>query len=118
DEFVRKEWNREPHVGETPFSVIRDVTKFSRRARELMAAAAPLVSKNRSEFERWNNDIHCVDLMTAFYAEKVKAAELVLRHGYSKDIADMEKADVHMANSLEHFKALTRLTEKSYRFAN
>jgi hypothetical protein len=118
DEFVQKEWNKEPHVGETPVSVIRDVQAFSAGALKAMDAAAALVTKNRDEFERLRNDIRCSDVMNAFYAAKVKAAELVLRHGFSKDLADMEKADAHMAQSLAHFKELTRLTEKTYRFAN
>ena len=32
DEYVQKEWNHEPHVGETPESIIAEVLRFSSNA--------------------------------------------------------------------------------------
>jgi hypothetical protein len=118
DEFVRKSWNKEPHQGETPESVVAAVLRFSSNAVASVESAAPLVTRNRDEFERLRNDMHCIRAMSENYAAKVKAAELVLRYGYSKDVSDMEGAEAALARSLTHFETLTRLTEKTYYFAN
>ncbi len=117
-EYVEKEWKKQPHVGETPPSVISEVQDFSAKAVAEIDAAAPLVTKNRDEFERLRNDVRCIRAMAESYAAKVKAAELVFRYDYSKDIADMEKAAGFLSESLKHFEELTQLTEKTYRFAN
>lgn len=118
DEFARKAWHGEPHEGETPVSIIREALDFSRRAVEAVEAAAPRVTKNRAEFERFRNDVHCIRAMTEHYAGKVEAALHVLRHQYSRDIADLEKAVAPMEASLAAFRRLTALTEHTYRAAN
>ena len=56
DEFVKKEWNHEPHTGETPDSIIADVLAESSNAVAAADSAGPLVTKNRDEFERLRND--------------------------------------------------------------
>jgi hypothetical protein len=117
-DYVQKEWNHEPHEGETPPSIIREALDFSQRAVEAAEAAAPLVTKNRAEFERLRNDAYCIRAMSECYAAKVGAAAHVLRYNYSHDIADMEQAQTDLAASFERFQKLTALTEKSYHFAN
>jgi len=118
DDYVRKEWDRQAHTGETPESVIRDVLNHSARATESIEAAWALLTKNKDEFDRLRNDIHCLRAMSESYGAKVKAAEFVLRYQHSKDIKDMEKAEELLANSLKPFAKLTWLTEMGYRFAN
>ena len=81
-------------------------------------AAEAEVTKNRAEFERLRNDIHCIRAMSEHYAAKVNAALLVLRYQHSRDIADMERAANFLAESVEHYRALARLTEHTYDFAN
>jgi hypothetical protein len=117
-DYVQKEWNKEPHVGETPVSIVREVLDYSQRAVESAEAAAPLVTKNREEFQRLRNDVLCIRAMSENYAAKAKAAEFVLRYEYSKDIKDMEAAAELLSESLTHYETLTRLTAKTYRFAN
>ena len=51
------------------------------------------------------------------WAAKVNAAIYVLRYNYSKDIADMKKAEEYLAESLEHYRKLTELTKDTYLFA-
>jgi hypothetical protein len=121
DEFVRKEWNKEPHVGETPETVIADCLKFSSNA---VASVASVLSgpsratKNLAEFERLAADIKTTQLLVENYAAKTKAAQLVLRHGYSKNLSDMEAAETAIADSLVTFTALTKNTATTYHFAN
>jgi len=118
DEFVRKEWNKEPHIGETPRSVIADCLRFSSNAVALLEQATSHVTKNRDEFNRLSNDLQCIQLMVHNYGAKVRAAELVLMHSYSKDIAHMEAAARALAESVEWFAKLTELTKDKYHFAN
>ena len=81
-------------------------------------AAEPLVTKNRAEFERVRNDVHCIRAMSENYAEKAEAAMCVLRYGYSMDVSDMEAAEGHLAASLEYYRQLVALTKDTYDFAN
>src|SRR5688500_15005269 len=56
--------------------------------------------------------------MSQNYAAKANAAIYVLRYQHSNEIADMEKAAEQLAESLEHFRTLTKLTSGTYHFAN
>jgi len=118
DEYVKKEWNHEPHVGETPPSIIREVLSCSSNAVVAADAAEPFVTKNRDEFERLRNDVHCIQAMAENYSAKVQAAELVLRYNYSHDIHDMEHAATFLAESLADFQKLVALTKTTYHYAN
>jgi len=118
DEYVKKEWNHEPHTGETPPSIIAESLLYASNAVAAAAAAGPLVTKNRGEFERLQNDALCIQAMCENYAAKVNAAALVLRYGYSHDPADMEKAGQYLAASLADYEKLVGLTKSTYHFAN
>jgi len=118
DEFVKKEWNHEPHNGETPDTIIADVLDESSNAVMAADAADPLVTKNRDEFERLRNDTRCIQAMAENYSDKVKAAEMVLRYGYSHNLQDMQRAEAYLAESLADYRKLTALTEATYRYAN
>jgi hypothetical protein len=118
DEFMRKETNHEPHVGETPETVRRQVLESSYAAVEDIDFAAPFVRNNREEFRRLRDDVYSLRLLSAFYSSKVQAAERVVRFDYSKDAADLEKGGKALGETLEAFRLLTALTETNYRFAN
>ncbi|MBN1362738.1 MAG: hypothetical protein JW993_19220 [Sedimentisphaerales bacterium] len=116
--YAKKEWTHQEHEGETPPSVIEDASRFAAQAVAAIEKAAPLVTRNREEFERLRNDIHCIQLVSRNYEEKVRAAMLVLRYGYGRDRQDMEKAATHLAKSLEIYRQLTERTAGTYRYAN
>lgn len=118
DDYAAKEWRHAPHVGETPPQVVDEVLEFSQRAVAAMDAAAAEVTLNREEFERLRNDVRCIRAMSESYAEKVRAALLVLRYRESRDPQDLAAAEPHLARSLEAYRELVRLTEHAYRFAN
>ncbi|NOS72339.1 MAG: hypothetical protein HOP33_20745, partial [Verrucomicrobia bacterium] len=118
DEYVRKEWNKEPHVGETPESVIAACLASSINAIASASDAESRVTKNRAEFERFSNDLDTIREMATYYHQKTSAAELVLRYGYSKDIKDMETAAGHINLSYQYFQILTNRTIHAYHFAN
>lgn len=118
DAYVKKEWAGQAHEGETPVSVIEDASRFADQAVAAIDKAAPLVTKNRDEYERLRNDIHCIQLVSQNYAEKVRAALLVLRYDLSRDQQDMHKATAHLEKSLKVYRALAERTAKTYRYSN
>lgn len=116
-EYAEKEWNGQPHVGETPVQVADEVVLHGKKA---VAAIEEVqqITKNKDEFSRLKNDMYCYNAMAGFYAEKVRAALWVLRYKYSNDITDLEKAVPLLQKSLDHYIQLVKLTENSYRYAN
>ena len=117
-DYADKEWAHQPHEGETPVSINREVREFSKRAVEEIEAAAPNVTKNREEFNRLRNDMYCIQAMSENYASKAEAALAELRYQHSHDIADMEQACRYLATSLDQYRKLAALTKDTYRFAN
>jgi len=117
-EYARKEWTGQRHAGESPVTVIEAAAGHASRAVTAIERASPLVMQNRDEFARLRNDIHCIQLISRNYEEKVRAALLVLRYSYSRDRQDMQKAAVHLEKGLEIYRALAERTAHSYRYAN
>jgi hypothetical protein len=117
-EYAKKEWAGQKHEGETPLSVIEDASRFAVQAVEAIEKATPLVTKNRDPFERLRNDMHCIQLVSRNYEEKVRAAMLVLRYDFSRDKQDMQKAVMHLESSLEIYRTLAERTARTYRYAN
>jgi hypothetical protein len=117
-EFAAREAQGLPHEGETPPQIVTEVADFSARAVAAIDAAAPLVTKNREEFARLRNDIRCIRELSLSYGAKASAALAVLRYDYSHDLAQMERAAQLLAESLDHYRALTALTKDTYRAAN
>ena len=117
-EYALKEWNNEPHEGETPPQIIREVLDYSQQAVDEIEAAAPHVTRNQEEFARLRNDMHAIHAMCEHYAEKVEAAMLVLHYDYSHGLADLEQAADRLEKSVEAYERLAALTKDTYRYAN
>jgi hypothetical protein len=117
-EFAERAWKTQPHEGETPVSINAEVLAFSAQAVAAIEAAAPLVTKNHEEFARLRNDVHAIRAMSQNYVAKTDAAMAVLRFHYSRDLADMERAEQALSDSLGHFRALAALTRDAYTAAN
>ena len=116
--YAEKEWKGEKHVGETPTQIIEEVVKHGEKAVEAIDKASTHIKKNKDEFERLKNDIYCYNAFANYFAEKVKAALLVLQYKYSKNIQDLENAVPHLEKSVEYFEKLTELTKNTYLYAN
>ena len=58
-EYVEKEWKRQPHVGELPLDIVQQVIEHGDRAVAAVDAAGEKVTRNKDEFERLRNDMHC-----------------------------------------------------------
>ena len=117
-EYAAKEWNHQPHIGETPVKVASDIVTEGHLAVAAIDEAAPGVTKDKAEFDRLKNDMYCYNAMANSYAAKAKAALWVLRYKYSDNVADLEKALPELETSLKYFKDLVKLTETSYLYAN
>ena len=117
-EYVEKEWNRQPHVGETPPQVIKEILESSKQAVDAIDTALPMVKKNQEEFHRLRNDIHCIRAMSEFYAYKANAAARVLRYQHSEQLSDLLEAIEWLEKSLMSYRRLCELTKDRYRYAN
>lgn len=117
-EYAKKEWNHEPHVGETPPQIIAEITQHGKLAAEAIDKAEASVTKDKEEFLRLKNDMHCYKAFADFFSEKVKAAMLVLRYSYSNDISDLDKALPHLEESIRQYELLVSLTKDTYLYAN
>jgi hypothetical protein len=116
-DWVRKEWEHQPHEGETPIGVAEEVMQSAIRAVAAAEAAGPGVTRNRDEYERFLNDMRCIEQQYRYYNAKTRAAALVLRYGYSHDPADLRQALPLLRESLDHYRRLVDLTDKTYREA-
>ncbi len=117
-EYMNKEWNKQPHVGETPPQLISEAVAHGNAAVAAIDKAASKVGKNKEEFNRLKNDMYCYQAFANFFSEKVQAAMLILQYTYSNKIADLEDAIPHIEKSLEYYQQLVNLTKDAYLYAN
>lgn len=117
-EYVEREWKKEPHVGELPLDIIAQAVAHGDKAVAAIDAAAPSVTKNKEEFARLQNDMHCYREFAYAFNLKVKAAKLVLDYQWGKELARLDEAIPLMEQSLEHYRKLVALTEDHYLYAN
>jgi len=117
-DYAEREWANQPHAGETPPQIIREILDFSASAVAGLDFAAPRVTKNADEFARLRNDAACIRAMAQNYSAKANAALSVLRYAHTHAAADMADAERFLAESLEHYRTLARLTTGTYRYAN
>jgi len=118
EDYAKKAWTGQVHEGETPVTVIEETTRRAQLAVESIEKAVPLVTRNQAEFQRLRNDMHCIHLMSQTYAEKVRAAILVLDYGFSRKQQSMRQAQVHLEKSLDIYRDLATRTSQTYRYAN
>jgi hypothetical protein len=117
-QYAEKEWKHQPHEGETPVAVIREVREEGRLAVAAIEKAAAGVKGNRAGFDRLRNDMYCYKALADCYAAKAEAALSVLRYKYSNDTGDLRKALRLLGVSVDAFRELTRLATPAYRYAN
>lgn len=117
-DYMNKEWNKQPHVGETPPQLIAEAVAHGNAAVAAIDKAASKVSKNKDEFNRLKNDMYCYQAFANFFSEKVQAAMLILQYTHSSKIADLENAIPHIEKSLQYYQQLVNLTKDTYLYAN
>lgn len=124
DDYMKKEVNREPHLGETPYDCVEEVSAHAKRALALCEAVIKAEGEDREELNRLYTDAQAVYSMTISYCRKIEAAMEILRYKYTMDekcrgdITFLEKAEQKMAESLKEYKKLAALTQETYLYAN
>ena len=61
-EYVEKEWKKQPHVGELPLDIVAQVVEHGDKAVAAIDKAAAAVTRNKEEFGRLQNDMHCYQM--------------------------------------------------------
>lgn len=124
DDYVKRELSGEPHFGETPVEMTEDVLEFSKKALDEILLAKAGITKNEEEFARYVTDIEAIRLICENYAKKIDAAVNVLTYKYTMDeelkgnLSLLEEAEKDLKESLEIYRKLAALTEKTYLYAN
>jgi hypothetical protein len=117
DSYVRNEWEHKPHEGDTPIAAAAAALNWATKAVAAAEAAGPFVSKDRAEYDRILNDTRAMEAQYRYYDAKTRSAALVLRYGYSHDVKDLQAALVLLKQSLDHYRHLVEITDKTYREA-
>jgi len=117
-QYAEKEWNNQPHAGETPPRIIYEVKEHGRKAVTAIEMAGSTVTRNKEEFARLKNDMYCYQALANHYAAKAEAALFVLRYKYSNKLGDLESAMSLLKESVDSYKKLVTLTKGSYLYAN
>jgi hypothetical protein len=117
-QYAEKEARGETHIGETPVQIIGEVKEHGDNAVAAMEAVAGAVTKNKEEFDRLKNDMHCYKALAYHYAQKAEAALHVLKYKYSNNVKDLEEALPLMEQSIISYRQLVLLTKEKYLYAN
>jgi hypothetical protein len=117
-DWVDKEWNGSPHIGETPGEVLNDILYNGDNATYSIGEVRKKVTKNKEEFDRIANDMKCYETLAFHFVSKVTAAVNVLNYKYSNDLKDLDEALQNLEESVEHYKELVNLTKGHYLYAN
>lgn len=116
-EFVEKEYNGQPHVGELPLDITAQCVEHGDKAVAAIESVGK-VKANSEEFARVANDMRCYRLFAYFFDRKVKAARKVLDYQYTKDIKNLDEAVPLLEESLDYYRQLVDLTKDTYLYAN
>lgn len=124
DRYVERELGGQPHIGETPIDIADDVDYHAAKAERAIERARQHVSRGAEEFERMASDVSAIALMTRSYTHKVRAAVRILtykhlsRKNFLGNTELLEQALPDFRKSLEEYRKLADLTERTYLYAN
>lgn len=124
DEYIQKEKEGKAHFGETPLDMADEVKYYADRAMNKINIAEAFITENKDEFKMFVSDIQAIYHMTMFYSKKVKAAVNIMLYRNNMDenlrgdLSLLEEAERYLSESLEEYRLLTALTEKTYLYAN
>ena len=115
-EYVEKEWKKQPHVGELPLDIVAQVVEHGDKAVAAIDKAAAAVTRNKEEFGRLRNDMHCYREFAYAFNLKVKAAQRVLNHQWGKSGALPQAGGIDRQYLLLCQQYADRATPYSYRW--
>ena len=103
---------------ELPLDIVAQVVEHGDKAVAAIDKAAAAVTRNKEEFGRLQNDMHCYREFAYAFNLKVKAAQRVLNYQWGKDLNELDAAIPLMEQSLDHYRKLVALTDSTYYYAN
>ncbi|HHX02529.1 MAG TPA: hypothetical protein GX739_07680 [Firmicutes bacterium] len=124
DDYVTKELASQPHVGETPYDLIAEVSSDAREALAKCEQALKEIYNPDDELMRIKSDIEALYYLTQFYCYKLEAGMEILKYKYTmddkfcSDFTLLDKAGELLAKSLEAYRQVTDITEQTYVYAN
>ena len=125
-EYVDRELAGQPHIGETPYDMAELVDGLAEKA---VQAYRAMIEENpdapvSDEIAAIGTDIDAIYHMSVSYSKKVLAAMEILfyKAGMDEncfgDTALLDRAAAYLKESLDEYRELTKLTKKTYLFAN
>ncbi|MGL5913956.1 MAG: hypothetical protein ACRCZB_07300 [Bacteroidales bacterium] len=117
-DWVAHESKNQIYIGQTPIDVIDDVLQHAKSSVEAINKMERHITKSKDKFEALCNDVYCYNDFANFFAQKTKAAEMILRYQHSCNTEDLESALLFLKNSLIHWRSLVERMQGSYLFAN
>lgn len=117
-EYAAREWQQQPHIGETPIQVITEVKVHGQKALDAINAVEQNITRNKADFLLLKNDMLCYNALANHYAFKAQAALDALRYKYSNQLTDLQKVVKPLEESVLWYRKLTDYTRGTYRYAN
>ena len=117
-EYVEKEHNGQPHVGELPIDIVNECVAHGTKACNMLYNPDIKPTRHADEFRRVVNDFACYALFAAAFQYKVLAAQQVLNYKWTKDIECLERAVPLLEQSMETWRILADRTDSTYLYAN
>jgi hypothetical protein len=118
-EYVEREWRHQPHVGELPLDIVEQCRVHGLRAAAAVDGIADKITRNRDEFMRLQNDMHCYRDFAESFRYKVLAAQQVLNYKWSRDATShvssgkCPSGDATGRVSTDYFERAVKLLEQS-----
>ncbi|MBQ9356127.1 MAG: hypothetical protein IJT98_02390 [Prevotella sp.] len=129
-EYVEKEWNGQPHVGELPLDICEQCVTHCRAAMDAYDAVIKdvadlqrrlpgvAISDQHAELLRVGWDIGNYAFFALSFQQKVLAAQQVLNYKWTKDVAYLDAAVPLLQNSISLWRTLAMMTDSTYLYAN
>ncbi len=117
-EYVEKEWKHLPHEGELPLDIVDQCVAHGDKAVTEICNLSDLITKNKEEFGRLVNDMHCYRDFAYSFKYKVLAAQQVLNYKWTKQTDYLNKAVPLLQKSNDYYQKLVDETKDTYYYAN
>ncbi len=124
DKHVEREIKGERHFGETPLNMVEEIRYYAERAQQMIDAVKDKITTNIEEYSYWATDIKAISLMAHSYGSKIEAAIKIITYkdtmddNMHGDLSLLHDAEQMMKESLDLYRDLAELTDKTYLYAN
>lgn len=124
EDYIKREIEGKEHVGESPYDCIYEVERHAEKAWTLCQNVLEEEINPDEILQRVCADVEANYHLTNFYCRKIEAAMEVLRYKYTMDhqckgeINYLRRALHLLEASLEEYRKLTGITQRTYLYAN